>query len=98
MALFVMLLSFSQYDLPTFEERFSSIKNTLGQGEAPKRLMFTLQQNLNSILEEVQIVQDQAETGFEDARVVIEFESGSFFWLGRRLFAESGENSSRDRL
>ena len=82
MAFFVMLLSFSKYDLPAFEKGIAGIKNELGLDKAPERPMFTLQQNLNSILEEVQIDQDQVETGFDDAGVVSEFESGSFFRPG----------------
>ncbi len=82
MAFFVMLVSFSKVDLPAFEEAMAGIKNELGREEAPKRPMFNLAQNLNSILEEVQIDQDEAETGFDQAGVVIEFESGSFFKPG----------------
>ncbi len=82
MAFFVMLVSFSKIDLPAFEEAMAGIKNELGKEEAPKRPMFNLAQNLNAILEEVQIDQDEVETGFDQAGVVIEFESGSFFKPG----------------
>ncbi|NKB56694.1 MAG: OmpA family protein [Alphaproteobacteria bacterium] len=82
MAFFVMLVSFSKVDLPAFEEAMAGIKNELGREEAPKRPMFTLAQNLNSILEEVQIDQDEVQTGFDSAGVVIDFESGSFFKPG----------------
>ena len=82
MAFFVMLVSFSKVDLPAFEEAMAGIKNELGREEAPKRPMFTLQQNLNSILEEVQIDQDEVQTGFDESGVVIDFESGSFFKPG----------------
>lgn len=82
MAFFVMLVSFSKVDLPAFEEAMAGIKNELGREEAPKRPMFTLQQNLNSILEEVQIDQDEVLTGFDESGVVIDFDSGSFFKPG----------------
>ncbi len=60
----------------------AGIQDKLGKDEAPKRPMSNLQQNLNSILEEVQIDQDQVETGFDEAGVVIDFETGSFFRPG----------------
>jgi len=82
MAFFVMLVSFSKVDLPAFEEAMAGIKDKLGNDEAPKRPMFTLSQNLNAILEQVQIDQQEVQTGFDDAGVVIEFESGSFFRPG----------------
>lgn len=82
MAFFVMLVSFSKIDIPAFEAAMAGIQDKLGKDEAPKRPMFTLQQNLNSILEEVQIDQDQVETGFDQAGVVIDFETGSFFRPG----------------
>ena len=82
MAFFVMLVSFSKIDLPAFEEAMAGIKKELGKEEAPKRPMFKLQENLNAILEEVQIDQEEVETGFDETGVVIEFESGSFFRPG----------------
>ena len=82
MAFFVMLVSFSKVDIPAFEAAMAGIQDKLGKDDAPKRPMFTLQQNLNSILEEVQIDQDQVETGFDQAGVVIDFETGSFFRPG----------------
>lgn len=82
MAFFVMLVSFSKIDIPAFEEAMAGIKKELGKEEAPKRPMFNLSQNLNAILEEVQIDQDEVETGFDETGVVLEFESGSFFRPG----------------
>lgn len=82
MAFFVMLVSFSKVDIPAFEAAMAGIQDKLGKDDAPKRPMFTLQQNLNSILQEVQIDQDQVETGFDQAGVVIDFETGSFFRPG----------------
>jgi len=82
MAFFVMLVSFSKIDLPAFEEAMAGIKKELGREEAPKRPMFDLAQNLNTILEEVQIDQDEVETGFDESGVVIEFANNSFFRPG----------------
>jgi len=82
MAFFVMLVSFSKIDLPRFEETMAGIKKELGKEEAPKRPMFTLVQNLNSILEQVQIDQQEVQTGFDEAGVVIEFTNRSFFKPG----------------
>jgi chemotaxis protein MotB len=82
MAFFIMLVSFSKVDLPAFEEAMAGIKSELGREEAPKRPMFNLGQNLNLILEEVQIGQDEALTGFDQSGVVIDFDSGSFFKPG----------------
>ena len=52
----------------------AGIKKELGKDEAPKRPMFNLSQNLNAILEEVQIDQDEVETGFDETGIVIDFE------------------------
>lgn len=82
MAFFVMLVSFSKIDIPAFEEAMAGIKKELGKQEAPKRPMFNLMQNLNDILEQVQIDQNEVQTGFDDSGIVIEFESGSFFAPG----------------
>ncbi|MDA0664116.1 MAG: flagellar motor protein MotB [Proteobacteria bacterium] len=82
MAFFVMLVSFSKIDLPKFEEAMAGIKDKLGAEEAPKRPLFNLSQNLNTILERVQIDQQEVQTGFDEAGVVIEFASQSFFKPG----------------
>ncbi|MEX2615007.1 MAG: flagellar motor protein MotB [Alphaproteobacteria bacterium] len=82
MAFFVMLVSFSKIDLPKFEEAMAGIKDKLGAEEAPERPMFKLSQNLNSILDRVQIDQQEVHTGFDEAGVVIEFASRSFFRSG----------------
>lgn len=82
MAFFVMLVSFSKIDLPKFEEAMAGIKDKLGAEVATERPMFKLSQNLNSILDRVQIDQQQVQTGFDEAGVVIEFASGSFFRPG----------------
>ena len=82
MAFFVMLVSFSKVDLPAFEETMAGIKDKLGGDQAPERPMFKLAQNLNNILEQVQIDQDEVQTGFDDTGVVIDFESGAFFRPG----------------
>ena len=82
MAFFVMLVSFSKVDIPRFEEAMAGIKKELGTDEAPKRPMFNLAQNLNSILEEVQIDQEEVQTGFDEAGGVIEFSNRSFFRPG----------------
>lgn len=92
MAFFVMLLSFSKFDLPAFEKGIAGIQDKFSQDEAPKRPMATLQQNMNSILEKMQIDQDEGEARFDDAGVVIEFESGSFFRPGSADLLPKAEN------
>ncbi len=97
MAFFVMLLSFSTIDLPAFENAMAGIKKELGRDVAPKRPMFTLAQNMISILESVQINQDEVQTGFDDTGVIIDFESGSFFKPGSaELLPVAEKNSVRN--
>lgn len=82
MAFFVMLVNFSKIDIPRFEEAMAGIKNELGRNEAPKRPLFTLSQNLDSILENANIDPVDAETSFDDQGVVVEFSNKSFFRPG----------------
>jgi len=82
MAFFVMLVSFSEVNLPAFESVMAGIKEELGQREAPERPLFNLAQSMNQIVEELEIDPDLVESGFDELGVVIEFESRSFFGPG----------------
>lgn len=82
MAFFVMLLSFSTINAPKFEEAMAGIKKEISKEKTPKRPMFNLAQNVNSILEDVQIDQQEVQTGFDEAGVVIEFANELFFKPG----------------
>ncbi|MFT6582978.1 MAG: OmpA/MotB family protein [Alphaproteobacteria bacterium] len=79
MAFFVMLVNFSKIDIPRFEDTMAGIKSELGKDDAPKRPLFTLNQNLDSILENANIDPQDAEVSFDDQGVVVEFASRSFF-------------------
>lgn len=82
MAFFVMLLSFSDFNLPAFEKVMAGIKNELGKREAPERPLFNLAQSMNQLIDETEISLEAVESGFDELGVVIDFESQSFFRAG----------------
>lgn len=98
MAFFVMLVNFSKIDIPRFEDAMAGIKKEMGmgRGEAPERPLFTLTQNLNSILENANINPNEAETSFDDQGVVVEFASGSFFRPGSVELLDSAKKLLSD--
>ncbi len=85
MAFFVMLLSFSDVNLPAFESVMSGIQNEFGRREAPVRPLFNLAQSMNQLIDEAEISQNAVESGFDELGVVIEFESRSFFAPGSAI-------------
>ena len=85
MAFFVMLLSFSDVNLPAFESVMSGIQNEFGRREAPERPLFNLAQSMNQLIDEAEISQNAVESGFDELGVVIEFESRSFFAPGSAI-------------
>lgn len=91
MAFFVMLVSFSKFDMPAFESVMAGIKEELGQREAPERPLFNLAQNLNQVVEDLQIDPEVVESGFDELGVVIEFESQSFFQSGSAVLLPSAK-------
>src|SRR3546814_18638027 len=95
MAFFVMLASVSKIDLPTFEQVQAGIKKDVGKQENVQTPMFSLFNNLNSILEQAEVEKDQAEVSFDDLGVVAEFNSNAFY---RACSAEIGRASGRERV
>jgi len=85
MAFFVMLLSFSDVNLPAFESVMSGIQTEFGRREAPERPLFNLAQSMNQLIDEAEISQNAVESGFDELGVVIEFESRSFFAPGSAI-------------
>ena len=82
MAFFVMLISFSKIDLPMFEEAAAGISEEVGKRDTTDRPIFSLLNNLNSIVEDAEISTEDVESSFDDQGVVIEFASRSFFKSG----------------
>ncbi len=91
MAFFVMLLSFSDFNLPAFEKVMAGIKNELGKREAPERPLFNLAQNMNQLIDETEISLEAVESGFDELGVVIDFESQSFFRAGSAALLPEAE-------
>lgn len=83
LAFFVMIITFKDYDAGEREAAMAAIKENLGQQENVATPMFSLMNNLNSILDGAQIQQDQYEVGFDQDGVVLEFSSKAFFASGR---------------
>ncbi len=83
LAFFVMIITFKDYDAGEREAAMAAIKENLGQQENIATPMFSLMNNLNSILDGAQIQQDQYEVGFDQDGVVLEFSSKAFFASGR---------------
>lgn len=91
MAFFVMLLSFSDFNLPAFENVMAGIKNELGKREAPERPLFNLAQSMNQLIDETEISLEAVESGFDELGVVIDFESQSFFRAGSAVLLPEAE-------
>ena len=83
LAFFVMIITFKDYDAGEREAAMAAIKENLGQQENVVTPMFSLMNNLNSILDGAEISQDQFEVGFDQDGVVLEFSSKAFFGSGR---------------
>ncbi|MBT5495043.1 MAG: hypothetical protein HOK54_04810 [Alphaproteobacteria bacterium] len=83
LAFFVMIITFKDYDAGEREAAVAAIKENLGQQESVATPMFSLMNNLNSILDGGQIQPEQFEVGFDQDGVVIEFASKAFFASGR---------------
>ena len=96
MAFFVMLVNFSKIDIPRFEDAMAGIKKEMGMDKSPERPLFTLTQNLNSILENANISPNDVETSFDDQGVVVEFASNSFFRPGSVELLESAKKLLSD--
>ena len=83
MAFFIMLISFSKIDLPMFEEVQAGIKKELGGTIDNTTPIFSLQANIQTVLDEASILPpDQVNVGFDDKGVVIDFASGALFEPG----------------
>ncbi|MGE4221546.1 MAG: flagellar motor protein MotB [Alphaproteobacteria bacterium] len=82
LAFFVMLVSFSKIDIPTFEKVQAGIKKEIGKQDQPQQPIFTLFNNLNAVLDGAPIEREAVQVGFDDQGIVIEFASGSFFKPG----------------
>lgn len=91
MAFFVMLLSFSDFNLPAFEKVMAGIKSELGKREAPERPLFNLAQSMNQLIDETEISLEAVESGFDELGVVIDFESQSFFRAGSAVLLPEAE-------
>jgi chemotaxis protein MotB len=85
LAFFVMILTLKDYDAGAREQAVAAIKENLGQQENVATPMFSLMNNLNSILEGGEIQRDQYEVGFDNEGVVLELSSKAFFASGRAI-------------
>ncbi|MBG06507.1 MAG: hypothetical protein CMM59_20790 [Rhodospirillaceae bacterium] len=83
LAFFVMIITFKDYDAGERENAVAAIKENLGSQENVATPMFSLMNNLNSILDGADIQQEQFEVGFDQDGVVLEFSSKAFFASGR---------------
>lgn len=83
LAFFVMIITFKDYDAGERETAMAAIKENLGSQQNVATPMFSLMNNLNSILDGADIQRDQFEVGFDQDGVVLEFASKAFFASGR---------------
>ena len=83
LAFFVMILTLKDYDAGSREQAVAAIKENLGAQENVATPMFSLMNNLNSILDGAEIQRDQYEVGFDKDGVVLELSSKAFFASGR---------------
>jgi chemotaxis protein MotB len=82
LAFFVMILTLKDYDAGGREAAIAAIKENLGQQENVATPMFSLMNNLNSILDGAEIQRDQYEVGFDKDGVVLELSNKTFFASG----------------
>lgn len=82
MAFFVMMLHFKDYDAGAREQAVAAIKESIGSKEASQTPLFTLLNNVNSIIESSGIPADDVEVTFDKEGVVLEFDSEGFFDAG----------------
>jgi chemotaxis protein MotB len=83
LAFFVILISFSKVDVQTFEKVAAEIKKEIRKEEKIDRPIFTLFNNLSSILDgSPNIIKDDGDVTFDDQGVVLEFKGKAFFRLG----------------
>jgi chemotaxis protein MotB len=82
MAFFVMLLTFKEYDAGQREAAVKAIKENLGQQEVLETPLFSLMNNLNSIMDGGNIPPGDFEVSFDKDGVVMEFSSKAFFKSG----------------
>lgn len=82
LAFFVMIITFKDYDAGAREKALAAIKENLGKHENVETPMFTLLNNLNSILDGADIPKEQFNVTFDKDGVVIEFASEAFFASG----------------
>ena len=80
MAFFVMLLTFSKYDVPAFEEAVSAIKNEVGGHEQVSKTE-QLKENLEELVYDMEADQVVKVTT-DDEGVVIELASSAFYKPG----------------
>jgi chemotaxis protein MotB len=95
-AFFVMLILFSKIDLPMFEEAAAGISKEVGKRDDSSPPIFSLLNNLNSIVEDAAISTEDVELSFDDQGVVIEFSSRSFFKSGAATMLPKAEVLLRD--
>ncbi|HAA91563.1 MAG: hypothetical protein CMM48_02190 [Rhodospirillaceae bacterium] len=83
LAFFVILISFSKIDVQTFEKVTAEIKKEIRKEEKVERPIFSLFNNLQSILDgSPSIIQENSEVTFDDEGVVLEFNGKAFFKSG----------------
>lgn len=83
LAFFVILISFSKIDVQTFEKVAAEIKKEIRKEEKVERPIFSLFNNLSSILDgSPNIIKENGEVTFDDEGVVLEFKGKAFFKSG----------------
>ncbi|CCQ73425.1 flagellar motor protein MotB [Magnetospira sp. QH-2] len=82
MAFFVMLVSFSKIDIPTFEKVAAGIKNEIGMGKADAQSSTKiLKMDMSDIVYQ-QSAEEAVEIGEDDKGIVLEFASSAFYKPG----------------
>ncbi|GAB6053271.1 flagellar motor protein MotB [Magnetospira thiophila] len=82
MAFFVMLVSFSKIDIPTFEKVAAGIKNEIGMGKADAQSSTSiLKMDMSDIIYQ-QSAEEAVQVGEDDRGIVLEFASSAFYKPG----------------
>lgn len=83
LAFFVMIISFSKFDLPVFEEVKASIKQEIGGSSEEETPIFALHTKIQQIVQDTDDIPPEiVDVGFDDEGIVIDFASGAFFKPG----------------
>ncbi|MDA0655399.1 MAG: OmpA family protein [Proteobacteria bacterium] len=83
LAFFVILISFSKVDVQTFEKVAAEIKKEIRKEEKLDRPIFSLFNNLSSVIDgSPSLIKENADVTFDERGVVLEFTGKAFFKSG----------------